>query len=331
MRITTHAHHLPPPPRPHPHLPPPPSGSQFAPTPRFSLARPKPVAATQQKRQDAASPPRSSLAHALRPPRVREDVEDAPSSDLGLEGRNDDNDDEEMLLTAEPGEVVQPSIENHHSYERQQVNDNPHAQTTDISPSSPKRRRLAAPGDPDPDLLLSPGHKSRTSKPASTNSTTTISHPRFAPFSHLVAPDSTSTISTSTATLPTLPRPSFLRPPTPPAAPPLPQSFSPHRRRGAASFVPGGVASTVQAWVVEAGVQRGGAALGRRGGGPNYPSLAQFQPQYLPNQQAQSGTWGFKVRVETAEEVLGGSGGWRVWGERDDGVGSETGSGEKIR
>ena len=69
----------------------------------------------------------------------------------------------------------------------------------------------------------------------------------------------------------------------------------------------------------------------RRGGGPNYPSLAQFQPQYLPNQQAQSGTWGFKVRVETAEEVLGGSGGWRVWGERDDGVGSETGSGEKIR
>lgn len=94
--------------------------------------------------------------------------------------------------------------------------------------------------------------------------------------------------------------------------------------------MPGGVASTVQAWVVEAGVQRGGgAALGRRGGGgPHYQS---FQPTYPPYQQAQSGTWGFRVKVERAEKVLGGSGGWRVWGSRDEGCDDMVGGGERVR
>lgn len=89
--------------------------------------------------------------------------------------------------------------------------------------------------------------------------------------------------------------------------------------------MPGGVASTVQAWVVEAGVQRGVVGLGSRKGAQNY----HFPTP--PHQQTQSGTWGFRVKVERAEEVVGGSGGWRVWGLRGDGNGSKGQSGERVR
>lgn len=96
--------------------------------------------------------------------------------------------------------------------------------------------------------------------------------------------------------------------------------------------MPGGVASTVQAWVVEAGVQRGGGAgLGRRGG-PSYQFAASYQERlYPPHGQAQSGSWGSRVKVERAEEVVGGSGGWRIWGLRWVDDGGEREGRERVR
>ena len=211
----------------------PPSASQFAPTPRFSLAKPKP--STQQQHAATPPPPRSSLAHVLRPPRPQEDVEDAASPDAEAD------DDTEMFLTSEPDEIIQPSIESDQDQEHQHHHHQHPTTTTDL-PFSPKRRRLLSP-----------------------------THPRFT--------TTMSTPSTSVSTPAPLSRPSFLRPPTPPLPAPLPQVFSPHRR--GAAFVPGGTASTVQAWVVAAGQ---GAAQGRR--------------TYQYSQaQGQNGSWGFRVRV----------------------------------
>jgi hypothetical protein len=62
-----------------------------------------------------------------------------------------------MLLTAEPGEVVQLSIETPRFHEREQVNGE--ARTNITLPYSPKRRRLEPSSDPG--LLLSPGHRAR--------------------------------------------------------------------------------------------------------------------------------------------------------------------------
>lgn len=178
-------------------------------------------------------------------------------------------DDQVMPLTTEQDEAVQPSIE---------PNPDPHHQTpTTELPFSPKRRRL----DPD---LPSPQQTAGT-------------HLRFAPSSHIT--------STSASTPAPIARPSFLRPPTPPLPGPLPQAFSPHRR--GAAFVPGGTASTVQAWVVEAGQS---AAQGRR---------QQATYQYL---QTQDEGWGFRVRVERSEAMEGG--GWRVLGQKDDGTGERV-------
>lgn len=69
--------------------------------------------------------------------------------------------------------------------------------------------------------------------------------------------------------------------------------------------MPGGMASTVQGWVVAAGQS---AAQGRR------------QQQYLP---VAEGGWGFGVRVQQAEEMEGG--GWRVLGRRETGEEEEEG------
>lgn len=182
-----------------------PPPSQFAPTPRFSLGRPKPAST-----QIAPSPPRTNLAQALRPPRPSEDVEETHSP----EADSPHDDEEEMLLTTDPDELIQPSIE-----------PRPHLPPPTDLPFSPKRRRLEPTNPPSP-LPTS----------ASTNP-----HPRFAPPS-----TSTSTPAPAPST-----RPSFLRPPTPPQPAPLPQTFSPHRR--GAAFVPGGAAATLQSWVVETG------------------------------------------------------------------------------
>lgn len=241
----------------------PPSASQFAPTPRFSLAKPKPAA---QQHDAAPSPPRSTLAHALRPPPLSEDVEDAASS-------YNNEEDEEMLLTTEPGEVVQPSIE--HGYEHLQEHEQQYP-TTEL-PYSPKRRRI---------------HSDLASPQRTAVGNTTTSHPRFALGSH---------VNASSASMPApLSRPAFLRPPTPPAAAPIPQTFSPHRK--GANLISGGTASTVQAWVIAAG----------QSAAQNWRQQATYQYS-----QVQGEGWGFRVRVEMAEEMEGG--GWRVLGRKDDG------------
>lgn len=93
----------------------------------------------------------------------------------------------------------------------------------------------------------------------------------------------------------------------------------------------------MQAWVVEAGVQRAaaaaaaganfGAASGSGGSRRQNPRVLQDIPQ-----RTRSWGWGFRVRVERVEVVWGGCGGWRVWGfrdfgERDDGESGREGEG----
>lgn len=178
-----------------------------------------------------------------------------------------------MLLTTERDETAQPSIETDSEPQHQHQHHNP---TTAELPFSPKRRRLESD--------VSPLHHP---------------HPRFT--------HATPSIPASAPAPAPISRPSFLRPPTPPLAAPLPQAFSPHRR--GAAFVPGGTASTVQSWVVAAGQS---AAQGRR----------QQQQQTYQYLQPRSEGWGFRVRVERAEEMEGG--GWKVLGLKDDGSGERA-------
>lgn len=179
-----------------------------------------------------------------------------------------------MLLTTELGEAVHPSIEHSHGHEHEQEPDS-QRHTTEL-PFSPKRRRLD--GD-----LASPQRTAAASTPGP--------HSRFAPPSHFS--------TTSTATPAPILRPTFLRPPTPPLPAPVPQTFSPHRR--GANFIPGGTASTVQAWVIAAGQS---AAQNRR-----------QQAMYQYSQNMSEG-WGFRVKVDEAEQMDGG--GWLISGRRDD-------------
>ena len=97
-------------------------------------------------------------------------------------------------------------------------------------PHSPKRRRL----DPEltsPPAIINPSLPPRATAYASTN--TPASPPR-APSRFLMQPGFT-TSTTSTYAPPE----------------PLPEAFSPHRR--GTKFTPGGMAATVQHWVLEAG------------------------------------------------------------------------------
>lgn len=102
--------------------------------------------------------------------------------------------------------------------------------TTEL-PYSPKRRRI------DADPTRQPDDDNGTFKPPPDPSTLRA---RFAPPSSRAHTPVTDT------------RPTFLRPSTETSTePPLPEAFSPHRR--GQKFVPGGMAATVQQWVVETG------------------------------------------------------------------------------
>ncbi|TKA55074.1 hypothetical protein B0A55_13162, partial [Friedmanniomyces simplex] len=112
-------------------------------------------------------------------------------------------------------------------------------------PFSPKRRRVDDQADePEVDAVASPART--TFKPPQTpasHSRSTV--PRF---TH--PPGS---IASATEEQVTQHRPPFLRPSVVPPEPgePLPEAFSPHRR--GQKFVPGGMAATVQQWVIETG------------------------------------------------------------------------------
>lgn len=137
----------------------------------------------------------------------------------------EDDGDDEMLLGADEGDVL-PTTE-HHS-------DGFELRTTEL-PYSPKRRKIDADSTVQPDDDDGASHP--TFKPPPDPSTLRA---RFAPPSSRAQTPATDT------------RPTFLRPSTETSTePPLPEAFSPHRR--GQKFVPGGMAATVQQWVVETG------------------------------------------------------------------------------
>jgi len=168
------------------------------------------------------------LVDALRvTARQREVIEDVPA--------DADGEDEEML-DDEQAQAL-PTTEDHAHESADWTNDLPY---------SPKRRRL--------DQVSSDGHELATSsspaRPTFRTPHTPASHlqkvaPRFA------APQSTLNAALDEAA--SQHRPPFLRSSVAAQEPsePLPEAFSPHRR--GQKFVPGGMAATVQQWVIEAG------------------------------------------------------------------------------
>ncbi|CAK3949813.1 Hypothetical predicted protein [Lecanosticta acicola] len=183
------------------------------------------------KPAQAPSPPRPTTAQALRASiGPSEDVEEAPASQ---------DDEDEMLLDNEQAEAL-PTTES-----TQQRHDE-EAWTNEL-PYSPKRRKLeeAAQESPAKSMFKHP------TTPASANA------PRPQQFTR--AGGVASTVNDRDSQIR---RPPFLRSSLAPLEPaePLPDAFSPHRR--GEKFVAGGMAATMQQWVIETGQ---GAAHSRRG------------------------------------------------------------------
>ncbi|KAK6426521.1 hypothetical protein LTR95_016105 [Oleoguttula sp. CCFEE 5521] len=219
-------------------MPPPPPARPA--TARYVAPREAPAVSTSQFVQ----PPRFSTRRAVMksaapssPPRLPfatprlpgEDVEEAPpdSNDepRARLGRNDD--DEEMLLDAYESSDAEPGL---------------HAM--DVLPTIETAAQHEA------TLPFSPAKRRR------------LSPPSHFPFAAIHAPRfATPALSTPA---PQTSRPAFIPPATAAAAEDasIPPLFSPHRR--GAKFVPGGLAATVQSWVVETGQQ---AAASRRSAG----------------------------------------------------------------
>ena len=213
--------------------------SQFAATPRFS-SRPRPPTRSEP------TPPRQDFANALRAAlRTHDNVQETP----------DNEDDEEMLDTEQANAV--PTTEDATDW------------TTEVA-FSPKRRRLD-----DPVTQHSPARP--TFQPPGAPASASRRTSRFVHPSPSPAPSISSVLTSDTPAV-TANRPSFLRPTPAPSEPtePLPEAFSPHRR--GQKFVPGGLASQVQSWVIEAGqsaVQsRRQLGWGRRGAEGNEGLLA---------------------------------------------------------
>ncbi|KAK3714505.1 hypothetical protein LTR37_007811 [Vermiconidia calcicola] len=202
--------------------------SQFAHTPRFSSSRPK--AALRQQR--SPSPQKPALVRALQASsRPAEDVEDAPVQ----------SEDDEMLDVEQASAL--PTTEND--------SDSGSHWTNDLA-LSPKRRRL---DDHD--------EASLTARPTFKQPQTPASHlPKTVPqFSHSQAQ---STQGSTTVGGFSYQRPAFVRPSAAAqeSSEPLPETFSPHKR--GQKSVPGGMAATMQQWVIETGQA---AAQSRKGQG----------------------------------------------------------------
>ncbi|KAI7219456.1 hypothetical protein KC333_g2970 [Hortaea werneckii] len=200
------------------------SGSQFAATPRFSFAKPKPASITKR----LPSPPKSNLASALRstvPP--REDVEDVPSS------THDEDDD---MLDNEQAQAI-PTTENSGEFAARWHNDFIH---------TPKRQRIAPPVFERHDVDVNSLAGADGGQPSSPNKgALQASVPCFVPpESPRLAPHASSYARQ---------RPSFLKPADTghESSEPLPELFSPHRRGD--KFVPGGMAAAMQTWILQTG------------------------------------------------------------------------------
>lgn len=193
-----------------------------------------------------------------------------------------------MLLDAEQCEAL-PTTE-YDGYESQPQ------QMTEL-PYSPKRRRIGydvfeTPGAQDTQRLetgTAPSHATFKPPPDPSilrSSRTTAVGPRFAP------PSPPSSRARTPASEAFTNRPNFLRPsPAQQEAStePLPEAFSPHRR--GQKFVSGGMAATVQQWVVETGQA---AVQSRRG------------QRYLKGED-----FVVKVRID----VVSGDGPWLLHGK----------------
>jgi hypothetical protein len=144
-----------------------------------------------------------------------------------------DDEDEEMLF----------SVEEH--YKRRRLT--PQPQPRQSPPSSPAS------------LLSSPHRQVHTPAPAS--------HRFKPPAPKTPAPFDNHSVTTTSQTT-TSKRPQFKLPHSPPspskAATPLPETFSPSRKNG--KFLPGGLASTLQSWIVETG-EAGYSARSKAGSG----------------------------------------------------------------
>ncbi|KAK5127243.1 hypothetical protein LTR85_008605 [Meristemomyces frigidus] len=200
------------------------SSSQFASTPRFSVGQPKPRPSPARP----SSPPNAALVNAFRATARRaEDVVDAPPEGEGQ--------DEEMLDDERAAAL--PTTEHRQAADSEWINDLPY---------SPKRRRVNELGSDERNLATS----SSPARPGFRHPQTPASQlPKAAP--RFAAPQSSH--SSSIAEVASQHRPPFLRPSVAAREPtqPLPETFSPHRR--GQKFVPGGMAATVQQWVVETG------------------------------------------------------------------------------
>ncbi|KAI7086301.1 hypothetical protein KC356_g5117 [Hortaea werneckii] len=201
------------------------SGSQFAATPRFSLVKAKPASVAKR----LPSPPKSNLASALRstlPP--REDVEDVPSSAY------DEDDD---MLDNEQAQAVPTTEDNRETI----------TPWNDDLTRTPKRRKATPQAFEKQDIEVHPPPGVGDGQPRSANrEALQTSVPCFVPPSESPLP------STHASSYPRS-RPSFLKPPDIGHEPsePLPDVFSPHRRGD--KFVPGGMAATMQTWILQTG------------------------------------------------------------------------------
>ncbi|KAK4503905.1 hypothetical protein PRZ48_004820 [Zasmidium cellare] len=210
-----------------------PSPGQFAATPRFAFGR-----APQAGRQSPAKP---SLADALRTSsRPVEDVDEA---------QGHDHEDDEMLMDDEQTQAV-PTTEDRSQDIQQWANELPY---------SPKRRRL----DDFEAGQQQNAFANVQTKPVFKHPTTPASHMTTGPHTFSRAGSVASTVGTD-AGIAAIRRPQFLRSSVAPSEQfePLPEAFSPHRR--GEKFVPGGLAATMQQWVIETGQA---AAHSRKGQG----------------------------------------------------------------
>lgn len=140
-----------------------------------------------------------------------------------------DADEDDQMLDVDQSYAL-PSIEN----------DNEQQWTNDVA-FSPKRRKLD-----ESNAIPSPARPT-FKYPGAPASESTRATPHFTPSHQQSGQASTSSGGPQTQ------RPAFVRPSTEPQEPrePLPETFSPHKR--GQKFVPGGMAATMQQWVIETG------------------------------------------------------------------------------
>ncbi|KAF2211720.1 hypothetical protein CERZMDRAFT_98153 [Cercospora zeae-maydis SCOH1-5] len=207
---------------------------QFAPTPRFNFGRPAPL---HHAASNESSDP-SQIDQQLRTPaKGADEVEEVVSQEQYEDDEMLDREDEAVVPTTEVGHDQQ-----------EWLRDLPH---------SPKRRRL--------DDLSGSSFNAALDTPATS---TMFKHPTTPASALRAGPQQffrASSMASSHADDGSAPRrPAFLRSSLAPPEQfePVPEAFSPHRR--GEKFVPGGMAATLQQWVIEAGQA---AAHSRRGQG----------------------------------------------------------------